>query len=130
MRVDNKLKEILIVFAIIAGYFSLFFFPHFTSNYSFCLFKFVTGIPCPACGSTRATILLFNGQFWKSIMLNPLALITNILIFISLLYLIKDVLTNSNDYLDFMKRDWQLKYKIFVAVIIFSNWVWNIKKAL
>jgi Protein of unknown function (DUF2752) len=130
MLVDNKSKKILIIFAIVAGYFLLFFFPHFISNYSFCLFKYVTGIPCPACGSTRATILLFDGEFIKSILLNPLAIITNVLIFLSFLWLIKDVLSDKNEYLDFMKRNWQLKYKIMVAVIILSNWIWNIKKGL
>ena len=130
MRVDNKSKNILLVLAILAGYFLLFFFPHFISNNSFCLFKYITGIPCPACGSTRATILLFDGEFLKSILLNPLGIITNALIFISFFWLIKDVFTGKNQYLDFMKSNWQLKYKIFLVVIILSNWIWNIKKGI
>jgi hypothetical protein len=130
MLVDTKSKKILIIFAILAGYFLLFFFPHFMGNHSFCLFKYITGIPCPACGSTRATILLFDGEFLKSILMNPLGIITNILIFASFLWLIKDVLTGKNQYLDFMRSNWQLKYKIFITVIILSNWIWNIKKGL
>ena len=130
MLTDNRLKKITIIFAILSGYFILIFYPHYINNYSFCLFKDITGIPCPACGSTRATILLFKGDILQSILLNPLALITNFLIIFSLLWLIYELLTGSNKFLDFMKKDWNAKYKILIAIIIILNWAWNIKKGI
>ena len=130
MPIDNKLKKITIIFAILTGYFLFIFYPHFINNYSFCLFKYVTGIPCPACGSTRATILLFKGDILQSILLNPLALVTNSLIIFSLLWLIYELFTSKNKFLDFMKKDWSVKYKILVAIIIIINWAWNIKKGI
>ncbi len=130
MPTDNKLKKITIIFVILAGYFFLIFYPHFINNYSFCLFKDITGIPCPACGSTRATILLFKGKVLQSILLNPLALVTNFLILVSLLWLIYELLTGRNKLLEFMKKDWSVKYKILIAIIIIVNWAWNIKKGI
>ena len=130
MHIDNKLKKITIIFAILTGYFLFIFYPHFINNYSFCLFKDITGIPCPACGSTRATILLFKGEVLQSILMNPLALVTNFLIFVSLLWLIYEIITGRNDFMNFMKKDWSAKYKVLIAVIIIINWIWNIKKGI
>ena len=130
MHPDNKLKKITIIFVILSGYFFLIFYPHFINNYSFCLFKDITGIPCPACGSTRATILLFNGKFLQSILLNPLALVTNFLILVSVLWLIYELLTSRNRLMYYLKKDWSPKYKILLALIIIVNWIWNIKKGI
>ena len=130
LPVDNKLKKITIIAVILAGYFFLIFYPHFINNYSFCLFKDITGIPCPACGSTRATILLFKGEVLQSILMNPLALVTNFGILVSLLWLIYEIITGRNEFMNFMKKDWSKRYKVLIAVIIIINWIWNIKKGI
>ena len=130
LPVDNKLKKITIIAVILAGYFFLIFYPHFINNYSFCLFKDITEIPCPACGSTRATILLFKGEVLQSILMNPLALVTNFGILVSLLWLIYEIITGRNEFMNFMKKDWSKRYKVLIAVIIIINWIWNIKKGI
>ena len=38
-----------------------------------CAFRFVTGLPCPGCGLTRAFISLFHGEFSRAIAFNALA---------------------------------------------------------
>lgn len=51
--------------AWVAGnYFGLI---HFTT----CIYKNLTGIPCSACGSTRATIKILHGQIVEGICMNP-----------------------------------------------------------
>lgn len=40
-----------------------------------CLFRRMTGQPCAACGGTRATILLAQGQFGQALRMNPLVAI-------------------------------------------------------
>jgi len=37
-----------------------------------CLFRLLTGIPCPTCGSTRATVSLLHGDFPGALAYNPL----------------------------------------------------------
>jgi hypothetical protein len=37
-----------------------------------CAFKAITGIPCLTCGSTRAVGLLFAGDVWGALAMNPL----------------------------------------------------------
>ncbi len=36
-----------------------------------CVFKAMTGIPCPTCGSTRAVILLSQGHLLSAFRVNP-----------------------------------------------------------
>ena len=37
-----------------------------------CLLKVLTGVPCPFCGATRATILAAHGAWLQSLLLSPL----------------------------------------------------------
>ena len=37
-----------------------------------CVFRRVTGMPCPSCGLTRATIAAAHGDFGSSVRLHPL----------------------------------------------------------
>ena len=37
-----------------------------------CLLRHVTGIPCPTCGATRATVALFDGRLLDAVILNPM----------------------------------------------------------
>jgi len=37
-----------------------------------CLFKGLTGHPCPTCGATRAALALASGHPWRAFLWNPL----------------------------------------------------------
>lgn len=39
-----------------------------------CIFKRVTGVPCPFCGGTRATVAAAQGRFVESVKLSPLGI--------------------------------------------------------
>lgn len=38
-----------------------------------CLFHFITNVPCPGCGMTRACLSITHGNFMQAYMLNPFA---------------------------------------------------------
>jgi hypothetical protein len=44
-----------------------------TTGVSFCPFKVATGLPCPGCGMTRATVALLHGDAATSLFFHPLA---------------------------------------------------------
>ncbi len=41
-----------------------------------CFFASILGIPCPSCGSSRAFLLLLQGQFGQAIRMHPLILVS------------------------------------------------------
>ncbi len=42
------------------------------SNVDLCIFRRVTGLPCPSCGMTRAYISLFKGDIANAFFMHPL----------------------------------------------------------
>lgn len=118
------------------GYFIIFQANHqqknCKNNVGFCIIKKLTHSPCPACGTTRAVLLLMQGKIKEAILLNPLALIIGSFLLLMPLWIFYDIA--------FKKKTLEKKYyqaEIFLKqkpVIIISitlvvlNWIWNIKK--
>jgi hypothetical protein len=51
-----------------------------------CVFKGLTGIPCPTCGSTRSVIHLSHGDISAALFMNPLAVLIVIAAVVYFLY--------------------------------------------
>jgi hypothetical protein len=61
---------------LIAGAVYLFVFePGRTGFFPVCLFRLLTGLTCPGCGTTRALHEIMHGHFQAAFMLNPLLLL-------------------------------------------------------
>jgi len=61
---------------LIAGATYLFVFePGKSGFFPVCIFRLLTGLTCPGCGSTRAMHQLLHGHVLAAFMLNPLFLI-------------------------------------------------------
>jgi hypothetical protein len=117
--------------AISGGYFLLFFlYKENYTNHSFCVFKNLTGIPCPGCGMGRATIEFFKGNFINSLLINPLAIPFIIFVIISVVWIIIDLISGKDRFYKLLTKDLPLKYKLILVFIIGINWLWNIVKGL
>lgn len=44
-----------------------------------CIFRTITGLPCPTCGTTRAAVAFLHGDLVSAFASNPLATLTGIL---------------------------------------------------
>lgn len=61
---------------LIAGSVYLYLFePGRTGFFPPCMFRLLTGLQCPGCGSTRAAHQIVHGHFEAAFMLNPLLLL-------------------------------------------------------
>lgn len=99
-----------------------------------CLFRHVTGIPCPSCGSTRSLLSLLHGNVTDSLKLNPLGIIIGFIMVILPLWIISDLLRRKTSMFEFYSRTetWLRKPAVAVPLIflLLINWIWNISKGL
>jgi hypothetical protein len=99
-----------------------------------CLFKYLTNIPCPSCGSSRSVLALFNGDLRDALWWNPFGLLIFLILILSPFWIIFDLLTGQSTlYQIYTRTEQLLKRKIvFIPAIllVLANWIWNIKKGL
>ena len=101
---------------------------------SVCLFKQMSGLPCPSCGSTRAAHALMKGQVADSFQLNPIGTLAPIVLLLFSLGLIRDFLFRKQDVYNLYRRlELRLRQKavaIPLTLLLLLNWCWNIYKGL
>jgi len=131
--------QFLILSACLAGYawvFFILFFGHSKRIASFevCLFKNISTIPCPSCGSTRSVLALLNGRFLESLLINPLGIIVAFVMLMAPIWILFDFATKGQTFIDFYGRlDAFIKRPgnaIPLALLIIMNWFWTISKGL
>jgi hypothetical protein len=92
------------------------------------------GIPCPACGSTRALCELLHGNIGGSILLNPIGILLFFILLILPFWIIWDVFSRKTTLYNFwqkMENTFSKKWALILLFILFlSNWIWNIYKDL
>ncbi len=97
-----------------------------------CMFKNVTGIPCPSCGSTRSVLALMEGDVGAALRLNPLGLLLAAGLLAVPIWIPVDLLTGKRS----LPRAWQ-RFEHAVRIpwvaaamiaLIALNWIWNIYK--
>jgi len=99
-----------------------------------CLFKYLTNIPCPSCGSSRSVMAILNGDIHEAVWLNPLGFLILAIMIISPFWITGDVLLNRSSFLHFYQYIEilfkQKRIAIPAIMIVLINWIWNIKKNL
>ncbi len=100
-----------------------------------CIFKEFTHLPCPSCGTTRSLVLLSEGHFTESIMLNPFGMIIAVASVIILGWILTDVAKGKDTfYRAYLYSEKMIRQKSWIFVpavtLIILNWIWNISKGL
>jgi len=135
--VRNKLY-VLVSTACAAGYIWLFINYHRSVSNSIepgvCMFKRITGIPCPSCGSTRSVLSILKCDFLGALLTNPFGLIILSILILAPLWILYDVVLQKDSLLQvynrteiFLKRKW---IAIPLILLVILNWIWNIYKEL
>ena len=131
----NKLY-LLTGLMLVAGYSYLYWVlfqnPHTHENATVCLFKNITGIPCPGCGSTRAVLQLTQGHFSHAALINPIGYIIAFFMLILPFWIVYDIIAQKDTFLKAYKKTERLlsiKWVLAVFIILIAaNWIWNIYK--
>ncbi|WP_116787734.1 DUF2752 domain-containing protein [Flavobacterium psychrotrophum] len=99
-----------------------------------CVFKAVTGVPCPSCGITRSLTTLAKGDLIMAAYINPLGLFAACIMLITPLWLLYDISLKKETLLKSYTRFEGIISKKWIAipliVLIMANWAWNIYKDL
>lgn len=102
-----------------------------------CLFKQLTGLPCPGCGCTRAFMSLLHGNVRQALWYNPVAVLLTILAAIFILLTIRDIVIHKrilalDEYVVFKLLHQKLPNWIFIVagILTIANWSWNIIKEI
>jgi len=134
----NKLY-LFVIFACFFGYGWLLFSLHHeheiqSQEFTVCLFKKVTTVPCPSCGTTRSVIQLLHGNFLSAILINPFGIIVGLIIIIAPVWISYDFIQKKKTfYPAYLKIETILrkrKVAIVLIVLVLANWIWNVKKNL
>lgn len=102
---------------------------------SVCLFKSLTHLPCPSCGTTRALVLLMQGNIGRSILENPFGVFLALALVVVPLWIAVDTLRRSDSLLRwYVSGERLLSGNKWISVpaiaLVVINWVWNIAKGL
>lgn len=133
----NKLYLIVFIaclFGIIWLLYNLLHVNNQTEGLTVCYMKNITTLPCPSCGTTRSVLAILKGNFYNSIMINPLGWVIFIFIITIPFWISYDVLrSKSSFYVAYKNTEkWLKRPYIYLPLIslIVANWVWNIYKEL
>jgi hypothetical protein len=108
--------------AAYAGFYlaASYFLMQSNQNFTICLLKNLTGLPCPFCGGTRAALTLLQGHLAGALALNPGAVL--LMLFALPGYLVYDRLLRP--------RGWEKKLsRVFWALALLAlaaNWTYLI----
>jgi hypothetical protein len=133
----NKLY-VLLSGACAAGYVWLtityFSQAYHLSEPGICLFKRVTTIPCPSCGSTRSVLSLLKGDIAGALYWNPFGVLLISILVIAPLWIMYDVVSRKDSLLiNYEKAEHFIRHKwvaIPAILVVIINWLWNITKGL
>ena len=130
-----KRLYLLLGAACAAGYLYLFYAMHSNPDpdgLGACMFRNVTGIPCPSCGSTRSVLAILKGEWQGAMLLNPLGYAVAAGLIAVPIWIAVDLVTGNRS----LHRAWKGLERLigiqWVALILIAlialNWIWNIYK--
>jgi hypothetical protein len=107
---------------------------HNSSTPEICLFKKITGMPCPSCGSTHALVYLLQGKFGDAFAANPLGIVLALALVVVPFWILIDLLfTKTGFYIFYAKAEMLLKKKhiaIPAIILVLAIWILNIYNSL
>lgn len=133
----NKLYAILST-ACVAGYGWLTFTYYqqvaHLAEPGICLFKRITSIPCPSCGSTRSVLSLIKGDIAGALYWNPFGILLVSVLLITPFWIFYDLVSRKESLLTMYLNAEQFVGRKWIAIpgiiLVIMNWVWNISKGL
>lgn len=133
----KKIYGLVILLSVLAYswlIYNAFFHKIGEEGITLCWFKTISGLPCPACGSTNGIVEIFRGNFYKAFQYNPFAFSSLIILIVSSFWVIYDLIFKKDGFYKFYSavNDKLQKKRIIILIILLFLiiWIWNIYKFL
>lgn len=126
-------RNILIAAGLIVGYIYLYLQPtpvFGAEHETFCLFHWVTGLPCPVCGTGRGLICLLHGNFSEALHFNPICYLALSLSLGFIVLVLRDILQKTDSLSRLMLAKIPAAYYAVCGLLLLANEVWNIHKGV
>ncbi len=98
-----------------------------------CLFRQVTGIPCPSCGTTHSILSIAKGEYRQALNENILGFPAILMLLIFPAWILIDLLRKKESFYSFYFRFETILRKKWVAWLalglLLANWGWNIYRS-
>lgn len=101
----------------------------FTTGPTLCMFRNITGLPCPFCGTTRSIGHILIGDFESALRLNPLGYVS--LIFFIFLFVKPLIIKKLSAHV--AKKWWHLTQRNQISITISmlaSTWALNLPRLI
>jgi hypothetical protein len=100
-----------------------------------CIWKGITHLPCPSCGTTRSLVLLVKGHVAESLLVNPFGVILALALTIIPFWIIADTFRKSDSFFRwYVSAEHLLVKNMWISIpaiaVVVLNWCWNIMKGL
>ena len=104
--------------------------PRGTPHFIVCIFKNLTGYPCPACGTTRGLKFFFHFMPCEAFMMNPIAVLVGTAMVVVLIWSIRDLVVGQPSMFNVARK--KIPWYLIVLIVIFLifNEIWNINKGV
>lgn len=111
----------------VAGIVWLILNHYFSTAIPVCIFRKITGIPCPSCGIT-GTIESFFGNYDHFMFFNPLGIIVFPVIIIVPLWITADLLSGKESFLSVYRKGENLlrQKRVAIPIIILVLLIWAV----
>lgn len=87
-----------------------------------CVFRGMSGIPCPTCGATRAFLSMATGNFLDAVTMNPLVVILVSAAIVSCLYSVVSLFCSMRRITFFPSEREKDGMRITAVMIVLLNW--------
>lgn len=99
-----------------------------------CIFKNISAIPCPACGTTRSVLSIIDGDMSQAFSHNALGFLATCILIIAPFWLAYDyVFKKATLFATYQIMEGKLKNKNIafpLIALMLANWLWNIIRTI